>query len=476
MTKRNVGRSIGAVVMASALAAAAGQASAQVVACGTPGGPDVIVGSITGPQNYTASGTLEALSLGTTSCNMGNQTLRWNQCPANTHPVIGGNLYRYRTENGAGQFEQVGLSWLKHGFTALAGNVCCTCQNPGTGTLLGIGCSDPYTASRNGSQSGLGPRYLVNAFTGAYPASCPPNPTGGNTGRIEVQTSDLVATAGGAAAAVRYFGESQYIASDDATTGHGMNNASTIEVTTSGSGTAWTFAFLGSTNRQRAAIEHWKLIDPTVTETTTIVPSEGKFIISSKATSLGAGQWHYEYAVYNMNSDRSGGSFAVAVSDCAVITNIGFHDVTYRGGDGMGGVSFSGTDWSSTRSNGVLRWSTQSTTDNANANAIRWGTTYNFRFDANVAPATSGEITLGLWKPGTPTSVSAAAQVPAQICVADTTLDGGVGIEDLLVYLDNFNLGLVIADVDNGTGTCTHDGGVGIEDLLYYLDRYGNGC
>ena len=34
---------------------------------------------------------------------------------------------------------------------------------------------------------------------------------------------------------------------------------------------------------------------------------------------------------------------------------------------------------------------------NASANAIRWGTLYNFRFDANAAPQ-SGTITLGLWK------------------------------------------------------------------------------
>jgi predicted peptidase len=54
--------------------------------------------------------------------------------------------------------------------------------------------------------------------------------------------------------------------------------------------------------------------------------------------------------------------------------------------------------------------------------------------------------------------------------------DGGVGIEDLLFYLDRFSAGDLRADIDDGTATGTRDGGVGIEDLLYYLSRYDAGC
>src|SRR6185295_6069770 len=126
MTNRNVGLSAGGAV--AVLALVAGQALARPTPCGNPQGPDVIVGVIQGIQNYTAVGTLEAISLGTTSCNVGNVNLQWNANPANTHPVIGGNLYRYQTVNGAGRFEQVGQSWLKHAFTALTNNDCCTCN------------------------------------------------------------------------------------------------------------------------------------------------------------------------------------------------------------------------------------------------------------------------------------------------------------------------------------------------------------
>jgi hypothetical protein len=54
--------------------------------------------------------------------------------------------------------------------------------------------------------------------------------------------------------------------------------------------------------------------------------------------------------------------------------------------------------------------------------------------------------------------------------------DGGVGIEDILFYLDLFDQGLPRADVDDGSATGALDGGVGIEDLLYYLARFEAGC
>ena len=94
------------------------------------------------------------------------------------------------------------------------------------------------------------------------------------------------------------------------------------------------------------------------------------------------------------------------------MTNIGFHDVTYRNGDGVGSVSQSGTDWPGVVGAGAISWSTEAPAQNANANAIRWGTTYNFRFDANVPPA-GGNIEVGLWGSGAPASVSAAAEIPA---------------------------------------------------------------
>ncbi len=54
--------------------------------------------------------------------------------------------------------------------------------------------------------------------------------------------------------------------------------------------------------------------------------------------------------------------------------------------------------------------------------------------------------------------------------------DGGVTIDDLVYYLDLFELGHVNADVDDGSATGTTDGGVTIDDLIYYLTRFEGGC
>jgi len=385
----------------------------------------VIVGDITGPANYTATGGLDALSLGTTSCNMGQSNLLWNANPANTHPVIGGSLYRYSVVNGASHFDNIGQSWLKHAFTALTQDLCCTCNGQG-GAVLGVGCSDPYTADRNGSQGGMGPKWQVNAHTGFYPTGTPPRPNGGNAGRLEFVTSDVAATPGGAGAALRFFGESQYVTPDDAASNNQNNNASYREMSVTGT-TDFNFAFVGNTVRGSPAVRAWRAIDPTVTQTDVQVTNDGLYIVSSKATSIAGGMFHYEYVVYNLNGDRDGGSFSVPVPDAATVTNMGFNSPVYRNGDGNGGVSFSSTPWTTNRANGVLTWSTQSMCQNNNANAIRWGNSFTFRFDSNAGPVAGANVGVGLWKPGVPSAFNAAAQSPGILTTLPPTQISGQG-------------------------------------------------
>ncbi len=77
-------------------------------------GPDVVVSDLSGPDNFSVSVTREALTFGTDACNMGDEEVLWEDCPATTHPVFGGNLYKWYKVNGATRFEQIGQSWLKH--------------------------------------------------------------------------------------------------------------------------------------------------------------------------------------------------------------------------------------------------------------------------------------------------------------------------------------------------------------------------
>ena len=164
-------------------------------------GPDVIVGDLPSMQQFGSSGTQVGLGVGTTSCNNGDQPLDWFALPQIDHPVIPQGLYRM--SGGAtndDRFEQVGQSWLKHAFLALEDNACgfgCNTSGCTTGSHLCTGCSDPYDASLNASQSGLGSRAWVNPFTGAYPSTSN-NHTGhthtGTSHRILVEGSDLDTT------------------------------------------------------------------------------------------------------------------------------------------------------------------------------------------------------------------------------------------------------------------------------------------
>ncbi len=393
--KRN---SIFRVVAGSAgVFALASIAGAQACPIST-NGPDVIVGDIQEVANYSSVGSFEALALGTTSCNVGNTNLNWIPSPNVNHPVIASGLYKWTTVAGAGRFEQIGHGWIKHTFAAFQQHLCCTtCPNGNefnTFSFLGVGCSDPYTGPRNGTQSLLGPRYQLNAHTGVYPSSNP-HPSGGNLGRVQVNIADLAPNS----ASIRYFGEVQYLALDDARANNGDNNTSYREISVSGSGTAWTFGGIGATVRMRTPIDAWVAADPAVTLTNISVPEgsaapydgNARLVLGSRVTNIGGGQYHYEYALYNQNSDRSIRSFSLPVPAGVSITNIGFDDVVYQGADGVGptgtaGVTYDGTDWAPVVSGGAITWSTQTFAVNQGANALRFATMYSFRFDANSAP------------------------------------------------------------------------------------------
>lgn len=410
---------------------------------GTCNGADVIVGDLSGPQNYSVVGGIDAFSLGTTSCNIGNVWLRWF-AETNQHPVIGQGMFKLKTQPGGYKtFEQIGQSWLKHGFFALSQGLCCSgCQST-NGTYLGVHCSDPYTAARNGTQSGLGPKWQVNAATGVFtypPAS--PGFSGGVARRLQVAMTDLEPSS----ADVLYFGAAQYVTNDDALAGNKYNNESYRRLNITVAANNANYSFNGNTQRVRQAIRAWGDNDTDVKYSDIFVPNDGLIIVAAKATELGEGMWHYEYAIQNMNSDRSVQSFTVPVPSGVMVTNIGFHDVSYHSGDGPSNINYSGADWTANMadgslSTGAITWATENFVINPSANAIRWGTVYNFRFDANVAPVVGGGIaSMNLFKPGTPTSVDTTAlDMPGSLstpkCPCDFNDNGAMNSQDFFDFI-----------------------------------------
>ncbi len=413
-------------------------------------------------------GGITAYSVGTTSVNVGNTNLNWILSGTN-HPVIGQTMYRIHD----GMIEMIGQSWLKHGFCALQINSACDsgCQTGG-GCLsfLRPGCQDPYTAGRNGSQSMLGPKWQVNANEGTF-VWPHPTPGGGTiTGRLQVHNTDL-----GDASSI-YLVEGQYVARDDALAGNQDNNASYRLVNIS-AGPTYNINLMGgqSTVFQQQAIHAWAshgngvgVPDPQVKYTKVFDSDNGLFWVAYKVSDNGDGTWHYEYAVQNVNSHESGASFTVPVGSGVTVTNVDFHDVDYHSGDGTGGVTYDGSDWSVTVGADSVIWATQIETESTSSNALRWGTMYNYRFDADSGPQIA-TARLGMYRGSPPDALSVTVSAPEEnlvLCPYDCEPDpdGHVGINDFLALLGQW-----------GTpGSCDVDGGnVGINDFLGLLANWG---
>jgi len=431
-------------------------------------GADVIVGAIPNVSKYGSvvvnGRTIMAYAIGTTSCNIGTSQLEWFAQPDNRHPFIPMNAFRYRN----GRFEQIGLSWGKHGFTALQQTLCGSCQASSTGNYLGIGCSDPYSSGLNGGQSGLGARHEINAATGAFPGtynSGMPSAAATIGRRLQIDSAFLDPAQN---AGAQYFFEAQYIHQQDATAGNKMNNASyrgfTVGTLSSG---AYTLTLTGATIQQKPAIEAWPLVDTNASIANADVPSDGRFIAGVSARNNGNGTWRYEYAVHNLNSDRSGRSFSVPVPNGVTITNIGFKDIDYHSGD-----PFSPTDWTSSwttgASGGAVTWSGGTYSQSTTSNALRFATMYNFWFDADQPPQVVN-ATIGLFKPGSagaPTSVNVVSKGPSAPPTnpADLNGDGVVAAEDLAILLSNWG--------GTGNGDLNRDGIINAEDLTALLSAW----
>lgn len=405
-------------------------------------GPDVIVGALPNISKYGTVSGISAYAIGTTSCNLGDQILLWcdtnvaGLCDKNDHPVIGQNMYRLKD----GRLEMIGMSWLKHGFCALAETLCGVCTfDPYGCDALGIGCSDPYDSTLNGSQGSLGPRSQVNPSTGdfPYPFSAPAAPpTIGRRLQVAVTDLDPAMNAG-----ALYFGEGHYVHWQDAAAGNDNNNASyrriTVGAFTSGS---YTLSLTGPTFQQSSAIHAWKdhglgvnTPDPDVIIQDIDVAGDGRFTVAYKVTDLGGGQWHYEYAVYNMNSDRAAQSWTVPVPAGVNVTNLSEHIVNHHSGE-----PYSTDPWTMSEDDAGCHFATQTFAENANANALRWGTMFNFRFDADQPP-TAANATLALFKDGAapnPTvAVLGPSAPPPPPCPADLNGDGSIDGADLGIQL-----------------------------------------
>ncbi|MBZ0113623.1 MAG: hypothetical protein K8J08_14255 [Thermoanaerobaculia bacterium] len=403
-------------------------------------GPDVTIIDLSGVSNYTStpspSGTPSACpdgypagdcrgySVGTNSCNIGsvpidwcdqtsgcrNTTDAWHPLAAtNTDvPVIGQSLYRLKD----GRFEQLGLSYLKHGFlsTNSTDSECewnnngvpsTSCVGPPTsGNQLGVGCTDFYGSSLNGSRP-LGKRSQVNVADGDHPNS----EAGGQTNddydqHIVVAESDLDPAKNVGAL---YWVQGQYVVRDDARAGNGLNNTS-YRATSVGSLPNLDLTLTGTTFRELPVLEAWKAADPSVE---LVVADRMTFFTGDLVDPPGAGfhadhtvkerfvaarrlsvndgvlPFHWEIVVQNLNSDTSAHQLVVDLGGAATIGNAGWHGVPFHSGE-----VWATDPWDVVvdQGNGTVTWSTDDFATDPDANALRWGQVFTFWFDSDVGP------------------------------------------------------------------------------------------
>lgn len=416
---------------------------------GAAAGPDLIVADLPNVAHWGSLGGIHAYSLSTTTCNIGDAPAEYD-FDTNAHPVFAQNLYRLSN----GRFEQVGMSFCFNAFFALEQNFCSTCVPVGGGQWLGTGCSDTHSSSINGQQQYLGPRSEIDPVTGDFLF---PFTGFGDTGdlvfrRLQARESDL------AVAGAQYFIEAQCVASDDALAGNLNNNATWRKVNV---GSTFNLLPTGASTREQPAIFAWMASTDAVVNAVD-VPGDGRFYIGSLATDNGDGTWSYEYAIHNLNSARAAGAFAVPLHG-STIADIGFHDVDYHSGE-----AYDGADWPGAADSSRVTWQTSPYDLNPNANALRWGTLYNFRFTSDMGPQ-PGSATLSMFAPGGPDSIQVPVYVPSGPCVADFNGDGVLNFFDIAAFLDAFSAGDLAADL-------THDGELNFFDVAEFLGLFSDGC
>lgn len=416
------------------------------------GGTDVAMGDLSGLSIITNSGGLNAVSCETTACNVGTTTVPWIAAMNPNHPFIAYSVFRLKD----GRFEQIGRAWAKHTYVVSAGTLCGACTSAGA-QALGIGCSDTYYDSHNASQFFLGPREEIDPYTAAWqpcgswfdgtPVDCQRSNNGSGLGpfdhRCVLANSDL------GLPGASYFYEGMYIVAGDVDT---SNNIASRRFTMFATGDSWIF--------QTPLDDNPVLPGPVMTtryltggpnELLSTIADPGLLYVASKASDLGGGMWHYEYAVYNYTYSRRIRRFAVPIPATALVSNVGFHDSDMDPGN----------DWPGTFdiSCGAVSWQTDTFAANPQANALIWGALFNFRFDANVPPTTGTASMAAFLTGGGADAPATNAIVPDIGCIkGDVNGDGLIDGQDVQAFAAVMlnppcieARGFCAADVDNNS-------------------------
>ncbi len=344
------------------------------------------------------------------------------------HPFLVWNLYRI---DSSGHLKQLGASGVKHAFYAVNWN--CSCVG---GHEIYPNCMDTYASSNNDTSGFLGPRSEIIPATGqwgrcmsVFDANCDGvQDVGGGAHdlhqyRLNALESDLRASLNPGA---QYFFEYWYVVREDQNI---YNTMGTRSVVPSKSGSLWFFdapsAPAAGPLVSGPVINLW--VSPTSPLTGTLnselASPEGHARVAVKTTDLGAGNYHYEYVVQNLDFARAvidpvhnTDDLTINPSGLRVLSNLGFNsfEIPVATGLTITNIQFADldasatNDWSGTLSGNTVHWQAPA------GNELNWGTLYRFSFDANHAPVTSS-AQLGVANSGSPDTYHALTIAPTDL-------------------------------------------------------------
>ncbi|MEC9048344.1 MAG: hypothetical protein VYA51_10050 [Planctomycetota bacterium] len=370
---------------AALLLAASGVAQANVV----PGldGAVIDIGNLTywGRRGPTNNGEV-GMSFMNEMCNPGSVDIPWFAAMQPNHPFFGFIIARVHND----RIEQINeWSFCKHAWLSInytVGGCGSPCNTSTPGNLMGVGCGDAYGAGNNANRNDLGPPEEIDPWLGEWnplgsyfdigdpmQAGYPEPADGINSlstnifdnvdNRCTVKEQDLLAPG------AEYFYALQLVLNGES----GNNRDDNIAhrgFSPSQSGGTWFFS--NTTGMDIGTVlDRWQGAS---VEAGGNGSDDGKFYVAVKVTSLGGGQYHYEYAIHNVDNSRGGATFEVPIDANATATNFTFGDLDDD-------VS---NDWTAARVNNRIVFSAP-----VGQNAIEWNTIYNFGFDADIAPGTS---------------------------------------------------------------------------------------
>ena len=140
-------------------------------------------------------------------------------------------------------------------------------------------------------------------------------------------------------------------------------------------------SFAGPTIQELPAIASWDDLDPEVDLHEIEIPGEGTIWFGSRVFDEGDGTFRYEYAIFNLNVDRSIGAIRVPWSDGNPLSSS-----IHKAPEWHSGEQFSNTGWSMTTGGGEMVWSSEPFASNEMANAVRWGNLQNITIVTTAQP------------------------------------------------------------------------------------------